>query len=158
MQTHYKYIYRRTLPHMQKMYRAIFVTFSTDKRRILPAAARLAALDCFVLENGDSAELHVAVVMPNHAHLLLTPVVKDRQPFPLAEIMRRLKGRSARNINLLLNRTGRVWQEESFDQVLRSNESLAQKADYICQNPVRAGLVQTAAEYPWLWRGLLPII
>jgi hypothetical protein len=33
-----------------------------------------------------------------------------------------------------------VWQEQFFDQGLRAKDSLAEKADYVCQNPVRAGL------------------
>ncbi|HSS98226.1 MAG TPA: transposase, partial [Terriglobales bacterium] len=146
------------LPHFQKMHRVIFVTFSTDKRWILPPTARQTALDCFLSENGVSAEVHAAVVMPDHVHLLLTPLVHSGLPIPLAEIMRLLKGRSARAINLLLNRAGRVWQAESFDHVLRSNVSLAKKVEYICQNPVRAGLVRNETEYPWFWRGILPII
>jgi hypothetical protein len=36
---------------------------------------------------------------------------------------------------------GIEWQERFFDQRLRSNESLAEKAGYIRMNPVRAGLV-----------------
>ncbi|MGH9581133.1 MAG: hypothetical protein ACRD2R_09070 [Terriglobales bacterium] len=63
---------------------------------------------------------------------------------------------SARAVNRALNRMGRVWQEESFDHVLRSNESLSEKVDYVCQNPVRAGLVTAPELYPWLWRGKIP--
>ena len=97
--------------------------------------------------------------MPDHVHLLLTPLLKaDRSPYSLPEIMHAIKGTSARRINLLLTRTGPVWQEEFFDHVLRSNESLAEKSHYICQNPVRAGLVRNESEYSWLWRGKLPVI
>ena len=76
----------------------------------------------------------------------------------LPQIMHAIKGASARKINLLLDRHDPVWQEEFFDHVLRSNDSLEGKADYICQNPVRAGLVKIESEYRWLWRGSLPII
>jgi REP element-mobilizing transposase RayT len=72
--------------------------------------------------------------------------------------MHAIKGASARRINMLLDRHGPVWQEEFFDHVLRSNDNLTEKADYICQNPVRAGLVKTESEYRWLWRGSIPII
>jgi hypothetical protein len=44
-----------------------------------------------------------------------------------------------------------VWEEESFDHVLRSDESLEDKREYIRQNPVRAGLVKTLEDYRWLW-------
>ena len=52
MQDQYKYAYRRTLPHFQKANRAVFVTFSSDKRWVLPETARQAALNCFLSENG----------------------------------------------------------------------------------------------------------
>jgi len=76
----------------------------------------------------------------------------------LPQVMRLIKGRSAHLINQLLNRHGPVWQTECFDHVLRSNESLHDKADYICQNPVRAGLVGQASDYRWLWRGDVPVL
>jgi putative transposase len=72
--------------------------------------------------------------------------------------MHAIKGVSARRINVLLGRSGPVWQEEFFDHVLRSNDSLAEKIDYICQNPVRAGLVEIEGDYRWLWRGAAPIL
>jgi REP element-mobilizing transposase RayT len=96
-------------------------------------------------------ELHAAVIMPDHVHLLFTPLLVNNAPASLPDIMRLIKGRSARKVNQLLGRHGCVWQEECFDHVLRSNESLAEKLDYICQNPVRAGLVKSEAEYPWLF-------
>ncbi|MCX5891115.1 MAG: hypothetical protein NTY36_16960 [Deltaproteobacteria bacterium] len=45
-----------------------------------------------------------------------------------------------------------VWLYESFDRILRTDESLHQKVEYICQNPVRKGLVTCEDDYPWLWR------
>ena len=51
----------------------------------------------------------------------------------------------------MLRLSGPVWQEESFDHVLRSDESLKEKCEYIRQNPVRKGLVMRPEEYRWLW-------
>jgi len=97
--------------------------------------------------------------MPDHCHLLLTPLRKsDGWYYSLPEIMHAVKGASARRINVLLGRSGAVWQEEFFDYVLRSNESLAEKVEYVCQNPVRAELVKSANEYSWLWKGAIPIL
>jgi REP-associated tyrosine transposase len=48
-----------------------------------------------------------------------------------------------------LNVTGRVWQEEFFDHVLRSNESYSQKWEYVKENPVRAGLVKKSEDWPF---------
>jgi REP element-mobilizing transposase RayT len=91
--------------------------------------------------------------MPDHAHLVLSPLRRqDGWCWSLPEIMHTIKGSSACAINKLLGRRGAVWQQESFDHVLRSNESLDEKIEYICNNPVRAGLVPAPDQYPWLWR------
>jgi len=50
-----------------------------------------------------------------------------------------------------LGRKGQIWQEESFDRVLRSSEKLDEKVDYILTNPVRKGLVSSPEEYDWTW-------
>ena len=57
------------------------------------------------------------------------------------------------SLTLPLNQgiTSSVWEEESFDHVLRSDESWEEKREYIRQNPVRAGLVKRAEDYLWLW-------
>ena len=92
--------------------------------------------------------------MPDHVHLILAPETRsDGWPFSLPEIMRLVKGRSAHIVNKHLGRQGPVWQDEFFDHVLRSHESLEEKLDYILMNPVRAGLVEQAGDYPWLWAG-----
>ena len=154
-----KYDYRRRLPHIQKDNRPLFITFTTAHRWQLPPLARNAILECCLRQDGNKFDLHAAVVMPDHCHLLLTPLRKsDGWNYSLPEIMHAVKGASARRINVLLGRSGAVWQEESFDHVLRSNESLAEKVEYVCRNPVRAGLVASVGEYPWLWKGLIPTL
>jgi hypothetical protein len=75
----------------------------------------------------------------------------DGWTFALPEILRAIKGCSARSINALTGQRGPVWQDESFDHVLRGNESFEETVDYIRQNPVRRGLVSTPEDYPWLW-------
>ena len=89
--------------------------------------------------------------MPDHAHLVLTPLYDGSSFISIAEIMQAIKSASAHKINRELNRIGQVWQRESFDRVLRREESIHAKVEYMIQNPVRAGLVKTAREYPWLW-------
>ena len=155
----HKYDYRRILPHLQKDERPIFATFATYKRWQLPGSARDLILQSCLEEHGRKVELHAVVVMPDHVHLIITPLRdEDGWMYSLPDIMRSIKGRAAHNINHALRRTGPVWQEEFFDHVLRCNESLAEKVEYICENPRRAGLVREREEYPWLWRGRVPII
>jgi hypothetical protein len=66
--------------------------------------------------------------------------------------MNGIKGASAHSINKFLKHRGHVWQDESFDHILRSEEKMVNKVEYICQNPVRKGLVNEVNNYPWLWR------
>jgi REP element-mobilizing transposase RayT len=42
-----------------------------------------------------------------------------------------------------------VWQRRFFDHVLRNEESYAQKWEYVRENPVRAGLVANANDWPY---------
>ena len=148
----HNYDYRRRLPHYQKADRAIFVTFCRSGRDPFPANARDVILQHCIHDDGRRIKLHAAIVMPDHVHLLLTPL-RDEQgwPYALSAILKLIKGVSARSVNKLLGSSGPVWQEESFDHVLRSNESFQAKTEYIRQNPVRGGLVKRPEDYPWLW-------
>ena len=91
--------------------------------------------------------LHAVVIMPDHVHMLLAPL-RDEEgwPFPLVDILQCMKSATAHRINRLLRTSGPVWEEESFDHVLRSDESLKEKCEYIRQNPVEAGLVKKPKE------------
>jgi REP element-mobilizing transposase RayT len=82
--------------------------------------------------------------MPEHVHLLLSPL-RDATGwlYELHTIMQSLKGASAHSVNKALNISGPVWQQESFDHVLRSEEHLQERKEYIRQNPVRRGLVKS---------------
>ena len=146
------YQYRRRLPHFQKFDRPLFVTFCKLIRDPFPDHARDLALQHCLYEQGKRIDLHAVVIMPDHVHLLFTPLRnQDGWPYPLPKILKLIKGTSARDINKLHGSYGPVWQDESFDHVLRSQESLKEKINYIRMNPVRAGLVQTPEDYKWLW-------
>ena len=146
------YRYRRRLPHIQKADAAIFATFNKLSCEPFPPKARDLILEHCLYEHQKRIELYVAVVMPEHVHLLFRPLRdQDGWPFPLHKILRSIKGISAWDVNKLLRSSGPVWQDESFDHVIRSDEGLISKADYIRMNPVRRGLVRTPEEYKWLW-------
>jgi REP element-mobilizing transposase RayT len=146
------YDYRRKLPHYQKFDRPLFVTFRKRTQQPLSPAARSLVLEHCLIGNNRTMHLHAAVIMPEHVHLLFTPMRKaEGWPFPLKDVLKLIKGPAARSVNRLAGTHGALWQDESFDHVLRSNESFGEKLDYIRQNPVRRGLVSKPEEYPWLW-------
>jgi REP element-mobilizing transposase RayT len=161
-----KYRYRRRLPHLQRAEADLFVTFCTAGPLVLSAATRDLVLEHCLREDATNVaraptpancpkpriNLMAAVIMPDHVHLLLSPL-RDGEgwPFPLVDILQCLKSATAHRINKFLHHSGPVWEEESFDHVLRSDESLEEKCEYIRQNPVMAGLVRRPEDYPWLW-------
>src|ERR1700730_17702242 len=146
------YEYRRKLPHYQKAGRAVFITFCKGNRIPFTPEARDAILQHCLHDHGKRYELHAAVVMPDHVHLLLSPQRDEKGwPYSLPTIVKPLKGTSARSVNELLGSCGPVWQEESFDHVLRSQESFEKNLEYLRQNPVRRGLANRPNDYNWLW-------
>ena len=148
-----KYQYRRKLPHFQWEDRTFFITFSTFKRSVLTPGSRDLVLETCLLGNGKLFRLHAVVVMPDHVHLLLTPLTDERGTISIPEIMQAIKGASAHRINKYLGRNGRVWQEESYDRAMRKSGNTQAKIAYILGNPVRAGPVSNPYDYRWLWRG-----
>ena len=141
------------MPHFQNRFKTYFVTFGTYHRWILPPKARDSVFGAITRQHEITAYIHTAVVMPDHVHLILQPTWQDDgTTVALSEILRLIKGRSAREVNQLLGRKGPVWRSESFDHQLRSEESLIQKCEYVAMNPVRRGLCASPDEWPWLYR------
>lgn len=78
------------------------------------------------------------VVMPNHVHALLRPL----EDFSLEKILKSIKRESARKINARSGKTGSLWQEESYDRIVREPEHLWRCLQYIGKNPAKANLGQ----------------
>ncbi len=83
------------------------------------------------------------VIMPDHVHL----VVRGPDDFQLGPWVGMLKQALAEHVALA--GTSPIWQRGFFDHLLRSNESYAQKWNYVWENPVRAGLVTNAEDWPY---------
>lgn len=142
------------MPHYQPDYAAFFITLTTHARWRLPEAARDLVLETCLNGNGNKFQLHGIVVMPDHVHMILTPLSDQNGTFSLAAIMQSVKGASAHCVNKLLSRAGPVWQQESFDRALRKEETVERKLEYMLLNPARAGLVRDPLEYRWSWQEL----
>ncbi|GIK42824.1 MAG: hypothetical protein BroJett011_66570 [Chloroflexota bacterium] len=95
-------------------------------------------------------DLDAFCIMPNHMHLVFTPLVKDDDTcHSLPTIMQAIKGRSAYQSNLLLNRRGTFWQHENYDHVVRDEAEWQRIITYTLNNPVKAGWVQRWQDWPW---------
>jgi len=83
-----------------------------------------------------------ACLMPDHLHWLLSDASHA------LETIRRFKSLST-HVGWRENRQGKLWQRSFWDHVIRRDENLRAVAEYIVQNPVRAGLVAEADQYPY---------
>jgi putative transposase len=83
-----------------------------------------------------------AVLMPDHLHVISSPT--DGRDAKLWNFSAALKRWIRRELSAAWN-----WQPGCFDRLLRSDESLHEKWLYIEDNPVGAGLVKRAADWPY---------
>src|SRR5256714_3096294 len=82
---------------------------------------------------------HVAVIMPDHVHLVLGFPDRERR---IEVIVSKWKEWTAKLLGIR-------WQRDFFEHRLRREESFREKADYVLANPVRAGLVDRAEDWPY---------
>jgi REP element-mobilizing transposase RayT len=112
-----------------------------------PAVASLVAA---ALQRGEIQyglyKLYAWVIMPNHVHAVMRPHPSRNLP----QIMRWVKGSTARASNLVLGRTGEpFWQYESYDHCVRNADELNRIIHYVERNPVVAGLARAIDDWPW---------
>ena len=91
-----------------------------------------------------AVEIWSWVLMPNHVHLILVPSDEDGLRRALAPVHRRYAGA----IHARKQRTGHFWQGR-FGCVAMDEEHCAAAIRYVLLNPVRAGLAERAADWPW---------
>ena len=89
--------------------------------------------------------IHAYVLMDNHFHLLLTP----ETPEGLPEMMQAVGRSYVRAFNTRHGRTGTLWDGRYRCSLIESESYLLTCMAYIDLNPVRAGMVNDPAEYPW---------
>jgi len=80
--------------------------------------------------DGNTYRLGEFVIMPNHVHVLVQPATSS-----LDRIAPAWKSISSRRINKALGRSGQLWQEESFDHIIRNQQKLEAARRYIRENP-----------------------
>ena len=83
----------------------------------------------------------LVVIMPDHLHMLLS---LNTAQFKISQLISPWKGYLAKTQNI-------DWQDGFFEHRIRSQDSLEEKASYIHLNPVRAGLVKQADQWPYTW-------
>lgn len=158
----------RWLGEIEKLNREWFIKCEDilHKERVGPTWMRDPRIADKVSENlhrldGDAYRLDSFSIMSNHVHTVFKPLVSEavfaqiiravehnESISVLAKIMQSIKGRSARECNLLLGRTGTFWEHESFDRAIRSGK-FEKTLRYVLNNPVKAGIVSRWEDYRW---------
>ncbi len=82
-------------------------------------------------DDGSKYQMRSFVVMPNHVHVLVTPL----NGHTLSELLQAWKSVSSHRINKALGRHGEFWQKESFDHIVRNERQLERFSEYIRRNP-----------------------
>lgn len=128
--------------------RIYLLTATTENREMLFSdftVGRLVVAELKAAQQDGLAESLAWVLMPDHLHWLVA-----LQQGSISDLMRRIKGRSAKRINALAGRQGKLWQDGFHDRALRREEDILPAARYIVANPLRAGLISRVGDYP-LW-------
>jgi REP element-mobilizing transposase RayT len=122
----------------------------SERRFFLRPSAQTNAIFAYVLAVAAAryrVRVHAYCVLSNHFHLVVTdPEAR------LPDFHRHLDGLVARAMNCALGRWESFWDPDSYSAVrLESNAAVFEKIVYVLANPVLAGLVRRAREWPGLW-------
>jgi putative transposase len=122
-----------------------FVTASAFEKRCLLQSERMARLLIEVLfhyHKQDKYHLHEFVVMPNHFHVLITPI----SPATLEKTVQFIKGGFSYRARKELRFNGEIRQTSFYDRRVRDAIEYGRFRHYIHMNPVRGGLVALPEE------------
>ncbi len=109
-----------------------------------PVAGKIVQ-DGILFYHGRKYLLHAWTVMPNHVHALFTPF----DSFELGDIVKPLKGFTSREIHKALGGSGRLWQRDFFDVLIRDEAHFERVLNYIEWNPVKAKLCTDPTKWPF---------
>jgi putative transposase len=143
-----------------------FVTFCVEQRKCVLASERAWQTCLATFQRLDQWNILAAISMPDHLHLLGAPLDRDASVASFSKWFKRWFNKIywsthsdrdgdfdcrafVSNANDQKDGIGWCWQEGCFDRLLRSDESLSEKWEYLRQNPVRAGLVSHPEDWPY---------
>jgi putative transposase len=125
-----------------------FLTICAFQRQRLFACPRTVfdtLLQFRITRSMEAFELSAYCFMPDHVHLLIEGL-EDRSDFKRFCKLAKQRSGSAHS----RRQSGPLWQEGYHDRVLRENDDSLSAAGYLLSNPVRAGLVTTPMDFPYL--------
>lgn len=136
--------------------RIFFATTKTSMGRRLLQSERNAMLLVDVLRSCVAErkfQLHDFVVMPDHLHLLMTV----HEDITIEKAMQFIKGRFSYRLKREFQYAGEVWQRGFSESRADDEESFLRYREYINQNPMKAGLVESPEQYPYCYSYLAKV-
>jgi putative transposase len=143
---------RKSLPHdiplwldpSEEIYFLTIACHQRGKNQLCLPGTGESLLDGVSYRHGEGDWcVHLFLLMPDHVHAVMS-FPRDRMG-----IQSRIKNWKSWTAKKL----GIRWQRDFFEHRLRGGEGFAEKTAYIRNNPVRAGLVGSPEDWPWvLWR------
>ena len=133
--------------------RIFFATTKTWMGKRLLQSERNAGLLIDVLRSLGAEgkfQLHDFVIMPDHVHLL----IEVGSGMTIEKAMQLIKGRFSHRLSHEFDCKGEVWQRGFTEVQVMDKENFEAHCAYIAENPVKAGLVSSAEEYPFCFRSL----
>jgi putative transposase len=125
-----------------------FITASSFEKQSLLQSDGMAGLFIEVLyhyQKQTKYHLHEFVVMPNHFHLLITPI----PPVTIEKAVQFIKGGFSYRAKKELAFHGEIWQTSFYDRRVRDATEYARFRHYIHMNPVRRELAALPDEFPF---------
>jgi REP element-mobilizing transposase RayT len=102
--------------------------------------------DALLYYNNERYILDDWVIMPNHVHVLVKPL----GDYDLSNnILHTWKSYTANEINKILGQKGQFWSHESYDHIVRDEESFYFIKRYIRNNPAKAGIILPQISQSW---------
>ena len=143
----------RNLPHWHQDGSTYFVTFRIAQGQFSEHERQIVLDACFHF-HGDRHFTTIATVMPDHVHMIIRPLKSESQAwYQLSDLLHSIKSFSAHEINKHRKDSGSLWQDESFDRIIRDEQEYEEKAKYIFENAFKAGICPSPAEYPYTKQG-----
>ena len=71
------------------------------------------------------------------------------KPEYLHKVLQSIKRHSAKKANIILNKVGQFWQQESFDYLIKDRDELYRIIAYVLDNPIKAGLCHNRGDWKW---------
>ena len=132
-------------PFLSDRYFFVTVRLLKERARLRDADFRLMAVALNRARRQPPFYLTAWEFLPDHWHAICAPVY----PRTISLVMKSLKNSSTILINRRRGERSELWQARFFDRALRTVNEYNEKVEYIHMNPVRAGLVQQAEDWPW---------